>query len=95
MYRNKSKTAIEKLLNTEIKEILFKTYIMLDDKKSYDKVNKRSWKYLSKLNSSISKEGYILREKSLILIDKLQARYESEEENEYRSIFSGNQCFSR
>ena len=81
-YRNKPYSAINRFFNSKMKGILFKIYVSLGNIDFYEKVNERSKKFLSQLNSNISKERYILREKTLTLIDQLQARYEAEETNE-------------
>ena len=54
----------------------------MGDTEAYEKVNERSKKYLLQLNTSISEEGYVLREKILTLIDILQARFDTREINE-------------
>ena len=78
-YRNKPYSVIDRFSKSEMKSILFETYISLGEMDSYEKVNERSKKFLSQLNSNISKEGYVLRKKTLTLINKLQVRYEAKE----------------
>ena len=81
-YYNKLYSTIDRFSNSKMKGILFETYVSLGDMDSYEKVNKKWKNFLSQLNSNISEEGYVLREKILTLIDKLEARYEAEEANE-------------
>ena len=80
-YQNKLDLAIDQFFNRKLKGILFEVYISLGDIEAYEKVNERSKKYLLQLNTSISEEGYVLREKTLTLIDILQARFEVREMN--------------
>ena len=48
-----------------IKGILFEYYLTIGDIEAYEKVNKQSKKYTTKLKQSISEEGYVLRERLL------------------------------
>ena len=72
---------IDKLSNGEFKGILFEVYLTVGNKEAYERVNKRSLQYKNKINTSISEEGYIIRENTLVLADRLQERYEREIEN--------------
>ena len=53
-----------------IKGILFEYYTSTYNKTAFDRINAREKEYLNKINKGISKEGYIMREKRLELIDK-------------------------
>ena len=76
-YKQILEISIIKLSNSELKGILFEAYLSLGDKEAYDKVNERSKQYLAKINSGISEEGYIIREMSLELVEKLHMRYDN------------------
>ena len=56
---------INKIPTSELKGILFEVYLAISDKEACNKVNQRLKRYLSKINSGILAESYIIREKSL------------------------------
>ena len=53
---------INYISNSELKGILFMYYSNIGDKQAYLAVNKRSRRYVQKLNKGISEEGYTIRE---------------------------------
>ena len=64
---NLSLTKVKDLSSSTIKEILFEYYTLINDKKAYDNINKRSKEYLQQINIRISEECYISRERRLVL----------------------------
>ena len=70
-----------------MKGILFKVYSTVGDKEVYERVNKRSLQYKNKVNTSISEEGYVIQENTLVLADQLQERYKREIENWHQVVY--------
>ena len=65
--KNMSLTKVKDLSSSIIKGILFKFYILINDKQAYNNINKWSKEYLQKINAGISKEGYIMHKRWLVL----------------------------
>ena len=76
-----SLTKVKDLSSSTIKEILFKYYTLINNKKAYDNINKQSKKYLQKINTGISEEAYIMRERRLVLEERFAP--ERTNRNEY------------
>ena len=73
---------IIKLPSETIKGILFEHYSVINNKEAYQNINNQSIRYKIKINNLISEEGYIMREKQLVLLERYQSRKEDSDSEE-------------
>ena len=76
-YKSLNPSLLKKIPTSELKGILFKVYLTIGNKEAYKRVNQRLECYLVKINASILEEGYIIRENTLQLIDRIKEEYEN------------------
>ena len=65
--KNMTLTKVKDLSSSITKGILLEYYTLINDKQGYNNINKHSKEYLQKINIGISKEGYIICKRWLVL----------------------------